>query len=390
MDLAKLRYETPGTKHRIHLNNAGASLMPSPVIKAIEDHIQLEAHMGGYEAAKEKKNEINDFYHVAAKLIHCHRRNIAYTTNATDSYARAISSIPFEKDDVILTSQDDYVSNYIAMLSLVKRFGVHVVTVPNSPSGGIDITAAESLIVKHKPVLFSLTHIPTSSGLIQPVSKIGELCRQYGVLYLVDGCQSIGQLSVDVNSCRCDFMSFTARKFLRGPRGAGFLFVSDRVLDLGLYPLFLDMEGADWIAADQFKLKPTAKRFEDWEFAYALMLGTKCAIDYALSVGMDQIENRTRDLSLYTRESLSTVSHIHMHDTGNDLGAIITITSEKMDVAHLYQFLYKSGINTSITDKSSALLDFSEKGLEKVLRISPHYYNTESEVDRFIEILKGI
>ena len=218
-DVDGLRAETPGCAHRIHFNNAGAGLMPTPVLTAMVEHLELEARIGGYEAADARAAAVADFYDATGELLGCAASNVAFTANATDSFSRALSSIPFERGDTILTTEDDYISNQIAFLSLRKRFGVEVARMPTLPEGGADPDRAARLMDELRPRLVAVTHVPTSSGLVQPVAEIGRHCRARGVVYLVDACQSVGQLPLDVEAIGCDFLSATCRKFLRGPRG---------------------------------------------------------------------------------------------------------------------------------------------------------------------------
>ncbi len=226
-----LRSETPGCAHRIHFNNAGAGLMPQPVIAAITEHIDLEAEIGGYEAGDARLEAIDASYRAVATLLNTASRNIAFVENATVAYAQALSSIPFEQGDVLLTTTNDYVSNQIMFLSLVKRFGIEIVRAPDTESGEVDIDGLRAEVAERKPRLVAVTHVPTNSGLVQPVEAIGAVCREMETLYLVDACQSVGQRVIDVEAIGCHFLSATSRKFLRGPRGAGFLYAADSVLD---------------------------------------------------------------------------------------------------------------------------------------------------------------
>jgi selenocysteine lyase/cysteine desulfurase len=206
IDVAQLWAETPGCASRIHFNNAGSSL-PSPVLEAEIEHLRLEAEIGGYEAADLCAEAIDGFYTATAELLGCRPENVAFATNATDAISRALSSIPFEPNDVILTTRDDYVSNQIAFLSLRKRFGVEMVHAPAVAEGGVDVDAMARLMRERRPRVVVATHIPTSSGLVQPVAEIGRHCRELELLYLVDACQSVGQLQLDVETIGCDFLS---------------------------------------------------------------------------------------------------------------------------------------------------------------------------------------
>jgi len=243
MDIIEIRKDTSGCADKIFLNSAGSSLPPKIVTEKMIDYLQYEERIGGYDAAKFKADEINKFYIEAAKLLNCKPANIAFAYNATDAYARALSAIPFKNVDYILTTNDDYISNQIAFLSLQKRFGVQLLRANNLANGDIDLVHFEELIKKHKPVLVAVTHVPTNSGLVQNAEEIGKICNKYDTWYLLDACQSVGQMIVDVEKIGCDFLSATGRKFLRGPRGTGFLYISDEVLMSGLAPLFIDMRG---------------------------------------------------------------------------------------------------------------------------------------------------
>ncbi len=380
-NLERYRGETPGCKTKVHFNNAGASLMPTPVLDAIKNYLDLEAVTGGYETADLKTDEVNEFYLAAAKLINAKADQIAFTSSATNSFARALSCIPFEKGDSIVIANEDYVSNQIAFLSLEKRFGVKLFRAASKPEGGVDVDDMKTLIELHQPKLVSLTHIPTNTGLVQPVEAVGEMCKALDILYLVDACQSAGQWPIDVQKIHCDFLSVTMRKFLRGPRGAGFLFVSDKVLDRGMEPLFLDMRGATWTSADEYVLHSRGRRFEDWEIPYPLVLGSKAAIEYALEVGIENIRQRNTQLCDFIRKQLSKINGVKILDIGTPQSSIITIILPVAEPEKLVQTLRNKNINTSMATRGSAVIDFDNKHAEWALRISPHYYNTEEECD---------
>lgn len=388
-NLNALRAETPGTQHVVHLNNAGASLMPTPVITAITDHIALEAQLGGYEAADACRDAIQEFYTTTASLLNTSKDNIAATASATDAYARALSAIPFKKGDVILTTINDYVSNQIAFLSLQKRFEITIVRAEDDPQGGVSVEDMAVKIKSLRPRLVAVTHVPTNSGLVQPVEAIGQLCLEHDVLYLVDACQSVGQLPIDVSRIQCDFLTATCRKFLRGPRGMGFLYVSDKVLSAGYAPLFIDLHGASWESADEFRPVPTALRFEDWEFPYALVLGAAEAHRYALNIGLENIARRNAELCTRLRHALSSIPHIRLLDEGEYLSSIVTLFSERKPAEAIQAALSAERINTSLSGHGAAILDYDRKGMTTAaLRISPHYYNTEMEIDTLVEALK--
>jgi selenocysteine lyase/cysteine desulfurase len=194
---------------------------------------------------------------------------------------------------------------------------------------------------------------------------------------------------VDVNDLHCDYLAGTARKFLRGPRGIGFLYVSDPALAAGAHPLLVDMHGADWTDPDAFELAPDARRFETWEFSYALVLGLGAAVAYALDVGLETAKNRGRELAAYTRERLAELPGVRVLDRGPELCAIVTAALDR-DSSDVKLALRSRGINTSSPSREDAVIDMDEKGASSALRISPHYYNTTEEIDVAIDALRNL
>ncbi len=386
--LHTVRAETPGCAYRNHLNNAGAALPPSLVLQVMQEHLELESRIGGYEAADQTTEQLAGFYQAMAKLLNTDSGNIACATSATDAYARALSAIPWQTGDVILTTENDYVSNQIAFLSLKKRFQIKLLRAKDSDTGGVDLDDMAYLIRQHDPVLVAVTHVPTNSGLVQPVEAIGALCRAHDCWYLVDACQSAGHLALDVQKIGCDFLSGTFRKFMRGPRGTGFLFVSDRVLKAGLEMLLPDMRSGHWQSPDSYEPAADARRFEYWEMSAALILGSKAAAEYALQTGMDWIEPRVRSLAAQARQELSALPGVRVLDQGNDLCGIVTAYSSDWEPRKLMAYLWERQINARITPNYVARIDFSRKGIPWALRISPHYYNTEAEITAAVTALR--
>ncbi len=388
--LGRLRAETPGVAERIHLNNAGAALMPTPVRAAIREHLDLEMRFGGYEAADLAAATLRDTWDALADLLGARPHQIAVTEHATHSFVQALSSIPLQRGDVLLTSIQDYNSNQIQYLSLAERFGVRLEYAPVDAHGALDPAATSDRIHRLRPRAVALTQIPTNSGLVQPLEGIGAATRAVDGWFLVDACQSVGQIPVDVGELECDFLSGTGRKFLRGPRGTGFLYVSERALDAGLLPLFPDLRGVDWIADGLTQPATDARRFESWEYAWALVAGLGAAVRYALEVGIEAGSDRALALAAHLRARLEELHHLRVLDRGERLGAIVTVSVEGVDERELMLQLRDRGVNASHLDKVSAVLDFERKGVTQALRLSPHYYNTEEEIERAVEILQSL
>ena len=361
--------------------------MPQPVLDGVTNHLQREVEIGGYEAADEAQPRLRSSYEAVARLIGAAARNIAVVENATVAFAQALSAFDFHPGDVIVTTRADYPSNQLMFLSLGRRLGVEVRRAADLPEGGVDPDDVRRLASDPRCKLVAVSWVPTNSGLVQAVAEVGAVCAQLGVPYLVDACQSVGQIAIDVEVLRCDFLAATARKFMRGPRGIGFLYVSAQALQRGLYPLLVDMHGADWTDPDAFRLASDARRFENWEFSYALVLGMGEAARYALAAGPETYA-RPRRLAGMLRERLATLPGVRILDRGRERCAIVTIAFEKPDAADVKLALRARGINTSSQHRTSGVLDMDQKRATSVLRLSPHYYNTEAELDVAVAVLR--
>lgn len=384
------RDDTPGCTNQIHFNNASAGLMPRFVLDAMVAHLNREMNFGGYESADDAQDDVTKAYTRTAELLGARSRNIAVVENSTVAFFQALSAFDFQRGDVIVTTRNDYISNQLAYLSLARRHAVELRRAADLASGGADPQSVKELLRDPRVRLLAVTWVPTNSGLMQPVEALGEIAEAADVPYLVDGCQAVGQIPVDVARLRCDFFSGTARKFLRGPRGIGFLYVSDRALQRGDFPLYVDMRGADWVSADRFAPAPDARRFENWEFAYSLVLGLGEAARYALEVGVERGGRRARELAATLRSKLRGFSGIRVLDRGSELAAIVTLQVAGWDATELSKLLRTRGINSSASLRAYAVIDMDEKGAASALRLSPHYYNTEEEIDRVVEQLKVV
>ncbi len=385
-DLQRARQNTPGSAHVLHFNNAGSSLMPQPVLDATINHLQLEAQIGGYEAFQQANDAIEHVYDAAASLIGCTRTEIAVLENATRAWDMAFYSIPFQAGDRILTSIAEYASNYIAFLQIAHKTGVVVEAIPNDEHGQVSVEALLN-IIDERVKLIAVTHVPTSGGLVNPIAEIGKVAREAGILYLVDACQSVGQMPIDVNTINCDMLSTTGRKYLRGPRGTGFLYVRRSVLER-LEPPFLDMHAATWIARDRYEMRSDARRFENWEANYAGKIGLGVAIDYAMQWGVDTTWRRIKTLAYQLRTQLSPLSGVIVRDRGIIQCGIVTFTIEGKEPETIQQALTDQHINVSVSVVESTRLDMEARGLTSMVRASVHYYNSEEEIERFCKLIE--
>ncbi len=388
IDLSRARRDTPGCENVLHFNNAGAALMPQPVLDAAINHLKLEAMIGGYEAAARARDAVEHVYDVAAELVNGHRDEIAFVENATRAWDMAFYSIPFEPGDRILTAMAEYASNYIAFLQVARRTGAVIEVIPNDERGQISVEALRDMM-DERVKLIAITHVPTNGGLVNPAAEVGQVAREAGVLYLLDACQSVGQMPIDVDEISCDMLSATGRKYLRGPRGTGFLYVRRGLVE-ELEPPFLDLHAARWIARDRYQVRPDARRFENWERNYAAKIGLGVAIDYALGWGLDAIWERVSSLAEKLRSRLNQIPVVEVQDLGVVRCGIVTLAVAGREPRDIRQALGERGINVSVSGLESTRLDMESRALNGLVRASVHYYNSEEEIEQFCKTLASL
>lgn len=381
IDISLVRKDTPACEKILHFNNAGASLMPVPVTSALHEYLDSEAAIGGYETADLYADGLNNLYSSAARLLNCHAEEIAFVENATRAWDMAFYAFNFKQGDKVLTAVSEYGSNVIAYLQQARRFGVEVVFIPDDEYGQVD-TEALSNMIDSKVKLISISHIPTGGGLVNPAIEIGRIARQHGIPYLLDACQSAGQIPLDVDAIGCDLLSVTGRKYLRGPRGTGLLYVRNSILDQ-LEPPFLDQHAAELISPTEYRVRQDARKFENWEQFFAGKYALGVAIDYALNLGLDAIQRRVYDLADTLRNRLTNNSDIVIADQGREKCGIVTFNSKTRDAGSLKKLLAEHKINVSISDGSGTLVSFQQRGLDQLVRASVHYFNTEEEIEYF-------
>jgi cysteine desulfurase / selenocysteine lyase len=389
IDVARARADTPGcTDDRIHLNAAGSSLPPRPVLDAVVEHLELEARLGGYEAEAAAAERLDAAYPALARLLGCDRDEVAIVENATRAWDMAFYSLPFRSGDRILTATAEYESNYLAYLQVCRRTGARVEPVPDDEHGQISVDALERML-DERVRLISITHVPTNGGLVNPAEQVGAVARRAGVPFLLDACQSLGQMPLDVERIGCDMLSATGRKYLRGPRGTGVLYVR-RSLAETLEPPFIDLRAAEWLDPERYRLAPGARRFENWESFVAGRAGLAVAAGYALDLGLEAIRDRVTGLAERLRGLLAAIPGVEVRDLGIERCGIVSFTVAGVAPPDVAAELARRGVHVIPSRRSSTLLDMDARGLDALVRASVHYYNTDEELERAAAAVEAV
>ncbi len=388
LDIQKARQDTPGCEQVLHFNNAGASLMPQVVRDTTVAHIDREMMRGGYESANEASDRLHGVYTSIATLINAKPNEIALMTSASHAWVQAFYGIDFQAGDKILTARAEYAANYIAFLQVAEKYGVEIVVVPSDEHGQLSVSALENLI-DERVKLIAMTHVPTNGGLINPAEAVGKVARANNILYLLDACQSVGQMPIDVKAIDCDILSATGRKYLRAPRGTGFLYVKEDVIP-HLNPPTLDLHSGAWTSADSYRLQTDGRRFEKWESSIASRLGLGSAVDYAMDWGLNTIWERVQVVANELRDKLDSIPSVTVQDLGINRCGIITFQVDEHDEDDIKAHLAQQNINVTVSKVGSTRLDMEARNLEKVVRASIHYYNTSEEIDRFCSVIEAL
>lgn len=387
IDLSRARADTLGVEHVVHLNNAGASLPPNPVTDAVVAHLRLESELGPYEAAERAQVAVERGHSSVADLINCGTDEIAMFESATRAWGAALASIALGPGDRVLISPMEYGSSYLSLLHLARRSGLRVEVLPVDVDGLVSIAELRERI-DERVKLVAMTHVPMHDGLIYPVAAIGRVTREFGIPYLVDASQSVGQMPVDVREIGCDLLVGCGRKFLRGPRGTGFLYARREFAEQ-LSPGAVGLDGVEWHGAG-YRFAPAARRFDTWETNYATRIGLGVAVDYALSWGIDNTWRRIRVLAENLRADLAGIPGITVEDRGRERCGTIALTVHDRAAGLVREELRRAGINTWVCLPNAACVDMQLRGIDSLLRVSVHYYNSAEELVRLCDVLDSL
>ena len=385
-DLARARRETPGCELVTHFNNAAASLMPQPVLDAVIGHLTNESLMGAYEAAA--KANVGAVCDSLANLIHAEPSEVALFDNSTRAWNTAFDFLTLRPGDRVVASRSEFVNGSLTLEHAARQLGIEVEIIPCDETGQLSVEALRELM-DERVKLIAVTHIPTNGGLVNPVAEVGRVAKDWAVPYLLDASQSLGQYPLNVKEIECDFLSAPGRKYLRGPRGTGLLYVRSEILEQLKVPTPTQDAGT-WLEDHRYVPYEGARRFEVGECYVAGRLGLGAAADYALGWGIENIWGRVQFLANRLRSQLTSLPRIQARDLGIVKGGIVSFTHEYLASDEVMRRFSREKINVKVSPGRQSRYDMDARGLDSVVRASVHYYNSESELDRFVELLAAM
>lgn len=388
MDWERIAADTPGAAERVFLDSAGSSLPPTPVLDVVTGHLRREAEIGGYRAAHERAEDLDQVKVSLGALLGAPAHAIALTDSATRAWTQVFYAIPLKPGEKILLSGVEYASNAVAALHRAQDDGAVVEVVPSDPVGQIDLDALAGMLDERVRIV-SLVHVPTNGGLVNPVREVAELAHAQGAFVLLDACQSVGQLHVDVTELGVDALSGTGRKWLRGPRGTGFLYVRPDLIS-SLEPPVIDLHSAAWLSQHSYTLSEDATRFELWECNVAANLGLGAAVDYLLGFEIQEVAHAVGTRAGRLRAALAEIPRVRVRDLGRRQCGIVSFTVDGVDPAAIRDELADQGITVTISPRASTLLDMQARGLPAVVRASPHYFVRPGQLDSAITAVAAI
>jgi len=393
IDVAAERAATPGCATVAHLNNAGAALPTAATLDTVIDHLRLEADIGGYEAEAAVSDRVTAVRASAAQLLGASVGEVAITGSDTEGFTKALWGLllagGLARGRRILVDRIAYDSHYMGLLQVSDLAGTVIEAVPSTPDGTLDLDALGAALAAGDVALANLTHVGTHRGLVNPVAEAARLCRDAGAVTFVDACQSVGQLPVDVGTIGCDVLTGTGRKWLRGPRGTGFVYVRQGFTP-ALVPVGIDGRSATWDGDHHYRLEDGVQRFIPFETPVAVRLGLGTAIDHLLDLGIEAVAERVGAVAEELRDLLGDIDGVVVHDGGLRRCGIVTFTVEGHDPGEVAARARTAGVNVSVTDRPAARLDLGGDRPSGVVRASPHYYSTSDELVRLAEVVAAL
>ncbi len=352
-----------------YLNHAACGLLPDAALHAMHGYALREQALGAYGAARQVQAEIEQLYQGIAATIHAQPQDIALTQGNSDGWSLVVSAMDWSGGGRILAPRSEWGGNLGILMQLSAQCGVQVEEIPSDADGAVDLEALETLL-RTPASLVVLTWMPANSPLVQPAEAVGALCAQAGVPLLVDAAQAVGQWPVDVRQLQCAALTAPGRKWLRGPRGTGFVYVHPDFLPR-LRPLTADHFSRPWQTGNTWTYRADARRLEQSEASVALRLGLGAALAAWNALGMERIHGEIQKRADWLRDGLDCLPGIRAHRSGRHASSgIVTLECSRHDAAALHRGLQERGVEAALSPVAFTPWDMQARGLSAVLRLS--------------------
>jgi cysteine desulfurase / selenocysteine lyase len=388
-EVAQIRRQAPGSDHITHLNYAGSGLISRATLKAMTEHLQLEANIGAMEAGAMTAHVIGEARLLTARLIGAKPTEIAFCASGSAAWGTAFSALPsFNKDDRILVSRQEWGSNLSTIRLAAAKTGASVETMPARDDGTVDCEKLQ-LMIDNRVRLIAATWLPANGGLINDVKNIGTIANIAQIPYFVDAGQAFGQLPIDVGEIGCDVLKSAGRKHIRGPRGTAILFTRKQFLQR-YAPVFVDVQSAPLNAQDWPSPRSDASRFEMQEISMAAMHGLCNALQEALALSVERTWPQVKKIASFAREQLARLGNVTLLDIGLNKSGLVSFNVKGLSATEVKSKLALKKINIGANGVAYTPLDMRARGLTEVARISVSYLTTEHEIETAVQAIRQL
>lgn len=394
LDIDKIRNDFPMFKNNpdlVYLDSAATSLKPQCVIDAIVNFYSKHTsnvHRGDYAIAALNDRLYDDTRKSVAKLINCDTNEVVYTHNVSHSLNQIAFGLKDQltKEDTVLLTYAEHASNLLPWFYLQKEIGFKIEYIETDKQANISIDSFKKSM--HQGVkIVSVAEVTNVLGSVQPIKQMCEIAHEYGAYMIVDGAQSVPHMPVDVKDLDIDFLGFSAHKMC-GPGGVGILYGKKELLDQ-MEPVFYggDMN-ARFDKEGNVILKESPIKFEAGTPNIEGVIGTGAAIEYLLSIGMDNIHAYEAELRAYAIGKLSQLDNIEIYNPDNKYGPI-DFNAKGVFAQDAAGFLASKNIAVRSGNHCAKILH-NIIGTDQSIRASLYFYNNKEDIDKLVDACKDI
>lgn len=377
----------------MYFNNAGAGLMSKGTYETLTNHMEIEMNVGAYKAAAIKSDAVNNFYLLAAKLLNAGSKDeIAFIDSASRGWNLIIYGLDIKESDVIVTLSSEYGTNLLTIYDIAKRTHCGIKVIQCDNEGNFSLDDVDQALQSGGTIL-AVSHVAAQGSIVNPVVELGILAQKYDAIYIVDGCQAVGQIKVDVQQINCCAYVTAGRKWLRGPRGTGILYVRRNApirtpqIDLASADLVFDELGT----VVDVKVRDDAKQFELWEKSTSSLLGLANAIQEYMDYGIDTAEQEICAKANYIRSFVVSNQHLALVGSENSsTGVVGFYIKDPKQEKKVKELIEKENFIISYVCDWDCPTFFPQNGVQYIFRISPHYYTSNDDIQAICNLIQRL